>query len=157
MRRMLLATMALSGAALAAEPAAVLVSKVVTEKGYVALILGEGGPSPLLQESYRCVPGTDRFYAREYDDDREGMAGEIGDSHWTKRGFKRADCDSTCAADAAPFGNHNDWTWRKPLDKAGASRTLDGLTTGYQSAHATRASLAARRTAIAEFRRLCGL
>jgi hypothetical protein len=154
---MLLAAMALSGAAFAAEPAIVLVSKVVAETGYVALILGEGGPSPLLQASYRCVPHTDRFYAREYDDDREGMAGETPDSHWTRRGFKHADCDATCAADAAPFGNHNDWTWRKPLDKTGALRSLDGLAKGFEAAHATRASLAARRGAIAEFRRLCGL
>jgi hypothetical protein len=157
MRRMLLAAMALSGAALAVEPATVLVSKVVTETGYVALILGEGGPSPLLQASYRCVPHTDRFYAREYDDDREGMAGEAPDSHWTKRGFKQADCDSTCTADAAPFGNHNDWTWRKPLDKAAAQSAVDGLLKGYQATHATRASLAARRAAVGEFRRLCGL
>jgi len=156
MHKLVLAGLAFSAAALAAVPARVLVSKVVAEKDYVALILGEGGESPLLDASYRCVPHADRFYAREYDDDREGMAGEIPDSNWTKRGFRRIKCDATCEADAAPFHNRNEWAWRKPLDRPGLLAELERLGKDVRSLPATRASLAARRAAIAEFKRLCG-
>jgi hypothetical protein len=157
MRTVLLALIGLSTAALGAEAADRLVTKVAAEKDYVALILGEGGQSPLLTASYRCVPHSDRFYAREYDDDREGMAGETPDRFWTSRGYRRADCDSVCAADAAPFHNRNDWAWRKTLDKKALLAELNGLTSARVAAHASRASMAERRQAIAEFRRLCGV
>jgi len=157
MRTLVLFSLALSTAALAAVPARILVSKVVAEKDYVALILGEGGPSPLLEASYRCVPRGDRFYAREYDDDREGMAGETPDSYWTKRGFRQVTCDATCEADAAPFHNKNEWAWRKSLDRTALLAELARLGKDVPSLPATRASLAARRAAVAEFRRLCGL
>ncbi|MBV9930909.1 MAG: hypothetical protein JO013_08185 [Alphaproteobacteria bacterium] len=157
MTKIALAALALSTTALAAVPATVLVSKVAVEDGYVALILGEGGEAPLLTASYRCVPHSDRFYAREYDDDREGMAGELPDSHWTKRGFHRVACDATCTADAAPFHNRNEWAWRKPLGKADLLRELDALLKPAPALHATRASLAARAAAVADFRRRCGI